>query len=78
MLQQLRKMEGEIQALRKEMHSGNSGKQDDAGGQSDLVGNLKKLLKEERQRNAVLMRKYSRLEMKFEALLRVKKRLEAQ
>ena len=77
-LQQLKKMEGEIQALRKQMHAGNTGQQKAAGDQNELVDNLKKLLQEERRRNAALMRKYSRLEMKFEALLRVKKRMEAQ
>jgi general secretion pathway protein A len=42
----------------------------------DLVGSLRNQLKEERKRNTKLLRQYSRLEMKYEALMRVRARLE--
>jgi len=42
----------------------------------ELVGSLKNQLKEERTRNTKLLRQYTRLEMKYEALMRVRARLE--
>jgi general secretion pathway protein A len=42
----------------------------------DLVGSLKSQLREERDRNAKLLRQLSRLEMKYEALMRVRARLD--
>jgi general secretion pathway protein A len=42
----------------------------------DLVGTLRNQLKEERTRNTKLLRQYTRLEMKYEALMRVRARLE--
>ena len=41
----------------------------------DLVGSLKSQLREERDRNAKLLHQFSRLEMKHEALMRVRARL---
>ena len=42
----------------------------------DLVGSLESQLREERDRNAKLLRQFSRLEMKYEALRRVRNRVE--
>jgi len=42
----------------------------------ELVGSLKNQLEEERTRNTKLLRQYTRLEMKYEALMRVRARLE--
>ena len=42
----------------------------------NLVGTLQRQLKQERDRNAKLLRQFSRLEMKYEALMRVRARLE--
>ena len=76
-LQQLQKMEGEIQALRRQMHTRTTEQQQKASGnRKELVERLNQLLQEERRQNATLMRRYRRLELKYEALLRVKTRLQ--
>jgi general secretion pathway protein A len=76
-LQQLQKMEGEMQSLRQQVESQTKElQQTAAGNRNELVARLKKLLQAERRRNTNLIRRYSRLEMKYEALLRVKTRLQ--
>jgi len=46
------------------------------GFQEELVGRMNRLLEDERTRNAKLLRKYTRLKMRFEASQRIRKRLE--
>jgi len=73
----LQNMESEVQALRKQIASQiRELQQTAAGNKDDLVAQLNKLLQEERQRNTDLMRRCSRLEIKYQALMRVKARLE--
>jgi general secretion pathway protein A len=78
-LRHLQNMESEIQALRQQVESQTKVlQQKAAGSQNELVAKLDKLLHQERDRNATLMRRYNRLEMKFDALLKIKARLETE
>jgi len=76
-LLRLQKMENQMQALRKQIESQTKELQQRAAGNRDeLMARLNQLLLEERKRNAELVRRYSRLEMKYRLLLGVKARLE--
>ena len=78
-LQHLQIMKSDMQALRQQVDAQTKELQQRAGGNKDaLVARLNQLLQEERKRNAALIRHYSRLEIKYEALLRIKKKLEAE
>ncbi len=76
---QLRNLENEVQNLRLQMDT--QLKEYEQRAQSfkdDLVGRLTQLLEEEREHSNKLLRKYTRLKIKHEALRRIRTRLEGE
>jgi general secretion pathway protein A len=76
-LLRLQNMESEMRGLRKQIASQTKDlQQTAAGNKEELVVRLNQLLQEERNRNAELVRRYSRLEIKYQALMQIKTKLE--
>jgi len=74
LLERLRNLEAEVQDIRLQLENQVkvlAGKAEEV--EEDLVGRLNQLLEEERTRNVKLLRKYTRLKMRYEALQRNRK-----
>jgi putative secretion ATPase (PEP-CTERM system associated) len=75
-LKRLRNLETEVQDIRSQLENRVRELEQRAEGfNEDLVRRLNQLLEDERTRNAKLLRKYTRLKMRYEALRRARKRL---
>lgn len=76
-LKRLRNLETGVQDIRLQLEKQvKEFEQKAEGFKKDLAGRLNQLLEDERTRNAKLLRKYTRLKMRYEALRRIRKRLE--
>jgi type II secretory pathway predicted ATPase ExeA len=73
----LNNLEAEVKSIRYQLETQVKALEDRADGyKDDLVGKITQLLEEERTQNAKLLRKYTRLKMKYVALQRVRARLD--
>ena len=76
-LKKLRHLEAEVQNVRLQLETQVKELEDRSDGFKDeLIGKLTKLLEEERTRNTRLFRKYTRLQMRYKALQRLRVRLD--
>jgi general secretion pathway protein A len=76
-LKRLRNLETEVHDIRSQLQNQVKDLEEKAEGiKEDLADRLNRLLENERTRNAKLLRKYTRLKMRYEALRRIRKRLE--
>lgn len=76
-LERLRNLESEVEIIRSQLDNQVKELEEKAEwSQKDLADRLNELLEDERTRNAKLLRKYTRLKMRYEALRRIRKLLE--